>query len=278
VVADPLTASQIVSRTFALYRARFGHFLLVAAVFVLPATSVGRLVGPTDSLLSYLPTALQDLAALVISCLAVAALQGRRATLGDTFGEAWRRIVPYIGVSLVQGAAALLIVGPGYALLRSLLGIQSDAVTDMPALFTHASPALYVAAGAAVLLLAVGMPLGIYLALRWSVTTPAILVDRAGVAGTFGRSWDLTRGQASHCLATWLLAGLIMIAASTVVSMIGKPLGATPELLLNTAASIFLLPLAVIANVILYFDLAARKRALGSSANRPQGASAAANG
>lgn len=60
---------------------------------------------------------------------------------------------------------------------------------------------------------------GIMLAVMWSVSLPAIVAERPGVFGAFGRSRALTKGARWHVFGIVLLACVIYLFASVVVGV-----------------------------------------------------------
>lgn len=60
---------------------------------------------------------------------------------------------------------------------------------------------------------------GIILAVMWSVALPAIVAERPGVFGAFGRSRALTKGARWHVFGIMLLAAVIYMLASAAVGV-----------------------------------------------------------
>jgi len=66
---------------------------------------------------------------------------------------------------------------------------------------------------------------GVLLALAWSVATPALIVERTGLLGAFGRSLELTRDNRIQIFALAIIAiviGFIVQMAATVVAGVGS--------------------------------------------------------
>jgi hypothetical protein len=80
---------------------------------------------------------------------------------------------------------------------------------------------LILAAGPGILiLLLVIIPVGFWLYIRFSLATPALMLENAGVFKAFGRSWTLVRGSWWRMFGIQLLAWLI---AAIVGGIIGAP-------------------------------------------------------
>lgn len=60
---------------------------------------------------------------------------------------------------------------------------------------------------------------GIMLAVMWSVALPAIVAERPGVFGAFGRSRALTKGARWHVFGIVLLAGVIYLLVSMAIGV-----------------------------------------------------------
>lgn len=143
------------------------------------------------------------LASLVLTGMLTAVIG--RAVLGRpmTMGEAWRESLPrlpaLIGVSLVidllMVAGTVALWGGGIALGLAL------ANAGLPA----------VGALLGILLFFAWIPLMVWIYITFSVATPAIVLERAGVGAALGRSRALVRGSFWRVLGILLLAWLIAV-------------------------------------------------------------------
>jgi hypothetical protein len=61
---------------------------------------------------------------------------------------------------------------------------------------------------------------GLFLITIWAVIVPVIVIERAGVFRSFGRSQELVRGRAWHVFATLVLVFLIMIVVDIVLGLV----------------------------------------------------------
>jgi hypothetical protein len=96
---------------------------------------------------------------------------------------------------------------------------------------------------------------GLILLTIWAVTAPAIVVEREGILGAFGRSQDLVSGAAWRVFGVILVVFLITIAISIVFAAVGAPTGDFGQVLLAIAGNIIAAPIAALASSILFFDL-----------------------
>jgi hypothetical protein len=116
-------------------------------------------------------------------------------------------------------------------------------------------------------------PLWVWIAVGWSVALPAMFVERLGVFGSFGRSWNLVEGR-------WWRTFLLVLLVFLLVYVVETALGAfaTAGLLLtlflpNVVAglvvytlqdlvSAVVMPVFDIAIVLIYYDLRVRREGL----------------
>ena len=162
------------------------------------------------------------------------------------------------GLFLVLLASIVRIVG--YAIFVGFVvrlvqdvrdGRRDHSVGD---LFAAAAPAIVPLIGFGILS-GIGVGIGFFLLIVpglilltiWSVGSPAIVAEGAGVIDAFGRSWELVRGNGWSVFGTLLLVLLIVIVVQIVLAAIATPIG--------TAA---ILIAAIISSVITAPDLRAR--------------------
>lgn len=147
------------------------------------------------------------------------AVLGQTTTMGDAWREAGPRILPLIGVSLLTGllrvAAVLICLVPG-----------------LVALLAQAPTVVYV------VLIALGV-IGAIAAYAWVYVTfalaaPAVVLERAGVITSLGRSRALTRHDFWRVLGilllTWIITivlGLVLQAPFSIVQQVLAVGGAT---------------------------------------------------
>jgi hypothetical protein len=125
--------------------------------------------------------------------------------------------------------------------------------------------------GLAVVLMAVliiSIPLAIWAAFRWSVTTPALLAEGARPRAAMARSWRLVKGRWWHTVGIIFVVGLLQFVASFAVgAVLGIFSAITPGVAIAQGVSYLgaqvaqglVTPLSAIAITLIYFDLRVRK-------------------
>jgi hypothetical protein len=122
------------------------------------------------------------------------------AVLGQrlTFGEIWQRVrprlLPLLGLTLVYP----LILVPSLLVVGGLAFVIGSVV---------------------VVLVIAYIVIAIWLGLMFSLATPALVLENAGVWQAFGRSWALVRGSWWRIFGITLLAGLIAVLCAVVISL-----------------------------------------------------------
>jgi hypothetical protein len=194
---------------------------------------------------------------------------GGLSALVDVFGPsnaftetvviAFGFVVNLLGLTIVQAACANALVqlrADGRA--SAAAAYRATARRALPLLGGLVLAALAVAACSLTL---IGLPLAIWLTIRWSLLAQAVALEGASTTGALGRSARLVRR------GWWRTASLT--AFVTVIALLLGPLVGT-LLLFATSASfdvvnlvsdvvyVVALPFAAIATTYLYFDLAAR--------------------
>jgi hypothetical protein len=119
--------------------------------------------------------------------------------------------------------------------------------------------------------LAILFPLGIFLVVRWSVSPLVLVVERLGPLASLGRSWQLTRGSWWHTLGVFVVATILVAILEYVVVVIFAGVGAALTLSGSTVVGsivtsvgnflvgLFVTPISLALNVVLYYELRARR-------------------
>jgi hypothetical protein len=270
----PMPLSDLLDELFRLYRRHFSLIVGVALVVALPGliwqlvTGVYRLSSASyanlftttgssppvfnQQQLSDLVGAytLAAIGALILSPITVGAVTravtdvtlGRPATIGSVLRETVVRYFPLLGfIAIVFGLffvwAIVFVIGFALIIL----------------------PGLAVLCG------------GVYFAVRWSMSVPAMMAEDIGPIKGMTRSWNLVKGQWWRSFGVILIV-LIMrfIIGIALGFMFGLIVGAvtTGDVRLavvavgTTILSAVISPIVTIALVLLYFDLRVRKEGL----------------
>lgn len=289
----PLSISQILDRTFTLYRK---NFVLFAGIGALPPALVlvgqllilvvGFAAGKTDSIKSFTGLAAAGMAslgffglALVGYALAAGAsvFAVSRVHLGysTTILEAYKlmlpRLGPILGIVILGFLAVVLPVG---------ILVAAIAVPAVLAGFGKSGgPGPEWIAGLIFLGVLAAIAIGIgafYVSTKFSLSVAACVLEGRGVIDSMQRSWQLTVGAVWRLILILILAGAISAAVSMVLSIpyvIGMifavsksdPSAMTPFVAWQYFASFLAKaiagPIATIAVPLIYYDQRVRKEA-----------------
>lgn len=143
---------------------------------------------------------------------------GRRTTIGAAYksvrGKVWRLfgvalniILRLIGIMMVVG---VVVGGVGALIMAGMVG-AGTAVSG------RAGPAaVIVVVLFALALYAFAIAAMVYLALRYAVTIPALMLENLSILAAIRRSVQLTRGRRGQLFVSLLLAGIISAVGSIV--------------------------------------------------------------
>ena len=281
---QPMFAGQIVGRAFRLWGRHFLALVAIGAVVIVPVqgllffanaatmrvvtdTTFGtsRLIVDTPLWVDVLGSVLPLLAVALVTAaevVAVAAiLLGRKPSVGAAYRVAIRLALKVLAVVLLGGLLGVIAVVPGVVVVSVGYGLESGAL-----LFT----------GFALMLL--GIVPAIFIAIRLTFGSAAVVVERIGPIQALRRSWGLVRGMGGRVVGVLLLVGLIAAGFGLVVFFIviaialaGSGVTAptadelrTTFLLTQAFTAILQLalgPLQALAIVLLYLDSRVRKEA-----------------
>jgi hypothetical protein len=174
--------SGVLGEAWKIYRSFAAHLLAIAFVIYLAAAVVTALLSLAGVVGSLLGTVVELVAAFLVQAALVKAIQDVRDGRVDlNLGETVRAATPFIGP--VAGASILA----GIAITIGLILIIVP---------------------------------GLILITIWAVIVPAIVIERAGVFASFGRSRELVRGHGWQVFGTLVLVFLILIVVDIVIGII----------------------------------------------------------
>jgi len=198
----------------------------------------------------------QNFGALIGGAIAVFVLVGIASGLLQNAG------------GLVLGTLALIVELVGRAIFVGFVVRLVEDVRDgrrdhtVGDLFSSASDAIVPLIGFGILFgigVGIGFILlvipGLFLLTMWSVGAPAIVVEKEGPIGAFGRSWRLVRGDGWRVFAVLLVVFLIGLAVSAVLLAIGHSIGSGAVLVAGVVSAVITAPIYAIAVSALFFDL-----------------------
>lgn len=218
---------------------------------------------------------------VVVSVFATLVLTGMltvvvgRATLGYkvSMGEAWRAALPRIGTLL--GVAVLIFLGTfAFFLVATAIVVGGIALAG-----PDSGAAAFVGI-ASIFLFPAAFVVMVWLYVSWSLSTPAVVLERQGVIGSMKRSFRLVKGTwwrvFGILLVTAILAGLISailpLPFQGIASLFGDPANPTAtgafilSLVITTIGSAIAgtiaTPFQAGVTVLLYVDQRIRKEGL----------------
>jgi Membrane domain of glycerophosphoryl diester phosphodiesterase len=265
-VLRPLSTSELLDRTFHLYR---NHFLLFVGI-----------------------TAIPQLLVLMLRLVGAVMITGRTfALFGSVLGLV-AGLISYAAIEISQ-AATVMAVSNIHLERPVSIGAAFSAAKQSMWRVIGISFAVAIAVGVALIFLIIP---GIYVALMWSLAIPVTVLEGGGLAVSTTRSKELTKGSRGRIFVIYLLIlVLTMIVAiifqmplGILVALIGRGNPATSVGLIQAVSAIgtFLSTslvggLAVIALTLIYYDQRVRKEGfdlqlmMTSLQSSPQAAAAA---
>jgi len=246
----PLSVGEVLDASFKIVRQSFGTLAMCVLVVALPLNIITTLITASTSENAFnlddvsgddVSTGTQIAGSLVTSALgivltALAAAACYRAVSSVYLGEH-----PTVGESLSFAASRL---GPviGLSIIYFLALIPAFIALIIP---------------------------GIWLAVAWSLSFPALLAERLGPVAALGRSYRLVKGRwwptFGALLVMYLIVAVIsgilgaIFGASLVGSSGNEAVAATIYTIVNTLSSLITLPLVAAVVTVIYFDQRVRK-------------------
>lgn len=226
---------------------------------------------------------LQVLATVLLSGLIVVAVSrsvlGRVASSKEVWERTKSKFLPLIGLNIITGIISGLMVIIGIVVFFVLLAsAASTAKTDREFLQD-----LGVSLVGLLILMVISALVSSYLSIKFSVASPAMVLENLGVFAAIGRSWSLTRGNFWRLFGINILTAIITFMVAGIFGGIAEALGAifivvgssSPEdmiaslnttyiliMVMSTIAQLLILPFTSSVNALLYIDLRMRKEGL----------------
>lgn len=244
-----------------------------AAVFTSLSGSFSQLGG----------TLLQVLATVLLSGLIVVAVSrsvlGRVASSKEVWERTKSKFLPLIGLNIITSIISGLMMIIGIVVFFVLLAsAASTAKTDREFLQD-----LGVSLVGLLILMVISALVSSYLSIKFSVASPAMVLENLGVFAAIGRSWSLTRGNFWRLFGINILTAIITSMVAGIFVGIADALGAifivvgssSPEdviaslnttyiliMVMSTIAQLLIFPFTSSVNALLYIDLRMRKEGL----------------
>jgi Membrane domain of glycerophosphoryl diester phosphodiesterase len=243
----PLSVGEMLDAGFKLFSARFWTLILCVVVPVVPMTILG--------------TALQ------------ASVDPNAFDLDSTESvDSGTALAGTLVASVIQFAAASLAIAACFKTIgAAYLGERADAGESLRYAVGRFLP-LIVAYIVLVFIIAFGFILliipGIWIAVKLSMTFPAVVFERKGPFGGIGRSWGLTSGNWWRVFGTLVVVFLITFVMQLVLGgLAGGILGSTDAsdlaaavvlTLVNLITLLLTFPLWAAVTSVVYYDLRVR--------------------
>ena len=244
-----------------------------AAVFTSLSGSFSQLGG---SLLQVLATVL--LSGLIVVAVSRSVL-GRVASSKEVWERTKSKFLPLIGLNIITSIISGLMMIIGIVVFFVLLAsAASTAKTDREFL-----QGLGITLVGLLILMVISALVSSYLSIKFSVASPAMVLENLGVFAAIGRSWSLTRGNFWRLFGINILTAIITSMVAGIFGGIAGALGAifvvvgssSPEdviaslnttyiltMVTSTIAQLLILPFTSSVNALLYIDLRMRKEGL----------------
>ena len=204
-----------------MYRAHAAHLLAIAFVIYLVAAIIAAILG-----------------------------------LIGVFGALLGSIVVFIALFLVQAS-----------LVKAVQDVRDGQVDlSLSQTVSAATPSLGAVIGAGVLAgiaITIGLILliapGLFLITIWAVIVPAIVIERAGVFASFGRSQQLVRGYGWQVFGTLVLLWIILLVVDIILGLIFSPLHSTAlrNGISTVVSGTLIAPYIALVVTLMYYRLAA---------------------
>jgi membrane-anchored glycerophosphoryl diester phosphodiesterase (GDPDase) len=246
----PLSMGEVLDRAFTLYRR---HFLLFVALSGIPQLPVLGLrlaqIGVTPLGENPNPFAMASVSVLLLMLIFVG------ATLAFLFSQ---------GATIL--AVADLYLGRNVTITDALRRVREDLAYLFGVIVLN-----FLTVGAAMIFLIVP---GIYVACRLFIAVPVALIEKRSPSDSLTRSWDLTRDNAGRAFVVLVLY-LVLVWAMQLVFALPFSFAAIANMnnpgamrlwlalaqLGESAGTVLVTPILMIATSIFYYDLRVRKEA-----------------
>ena len=226
---------------------------------------------------------LQVLATVLLSGLIVVAVSrsvlGRVASSKEVWERTKSKFLPLIGLNIITGIISGLMVIIGIVTFFVLLAsVASTAKTE-----TELWQGMGIALVGIFILIVAGVVVSSYLSIKFSVASPAMVLENLGVFAAIGRSWSLTRKNFWRLFGINILTAIITSMVAGIFGGIASALSvifvvagsSSPEdaitsintayiltMVVSTIAQLLILPFTSSVNALLYIDLRMRKEGL----------------
>ena len=315
IITGPLSIPDLLDRTFRALRARFGVLVLSAAMVMVPVGTLTLLLSgsfmssylqvleysvmETDSPdlvldqvfgdmagffgVAMLMSVLYLLGSTLVSLLSIYHIERFLHGENSTFSEGWRvairRLLPMIGMQILQFLAIgmittvlMIIVGVlifGVALVFG--GALSTVGNDTANIILFVGMIIAIIVAYILLIVLMLAPSVVFMG-RWLAASPILVVEGLGPVKSLQRSWSLTKGRMWRgilfVVLLWLISFILISLPVGVVQMVAglaMPAQLTTIAIISTAVSyllnLFYQPFFAAGTTLFYYDLRVRAEA-----------------
>jgi hypothetical protein len=166
------------------------------------------------SLMGWLATVVLN--GMIVHVVAQAVL-GRRSTIGEAWAAARGRLLPLLGLTVLDGLAMILLIGipVGLAVLVGMASVVAGVLLG-------------------IVMVGAGVVLAVFLQVRvFQLAAPTLVLERVGVVAALRRSFALSRGQFWRLFGILLLTGVIVGVVGNVVGIPFSLVGALGPMLVS---------------------------------------------
>jgi hypothetical protein len=253
---QPMRIGDLLDSAFRLYRTHFVLLITITALALVPLTIVRLLVTSLlvlpalDSLQSAFFVPL--ISAAVVSASACI-YRDMAVTAAQAYRDGARRYLSILGATFLEG---LIIALPALVIAGCLLaGLLNSSSSSLLAL---------------AMVVIVLLPFAVFIATRYAVAFPAIIIEGVGASKGMSRSWSLTKGKFWHSAGVFISATILTVLISQLPTfMVGFIAGLTgsltaapwlisAQLVLSQLGLMITLPFQYLVAVVLYYDLRIR--------------------
>jgi hypothetical protein len=214
-----LSVGETLNEVFALYKQHFGVLIPVAFWIFLAVSIVSGLAGRDDTALLFVAFILTFVAAMLYQGMVVSLVRDVQDGRRDSsVGELLGSVGPVLPTLLVTSVLYGLAVGIGFFLLI--------------------------------------VP-GCILLTIWAVIAPVIVIEKAGIGQSFGRSQQLVKGQGWPVFGTVIAATLLAAIATLILTAIAESIAGGPilRIVFGALATTLTAPIGGLVAAVLYYRL-----------------------
>ena len=244
-----LTINEILDKALRIYRTKFALLLGIVAIALIPSGVLELVIayslGSRQNFGNLLNSLFSSFASLALIMAVSQTYLGREFSIQSAYSGGLKRIWSVWGAGILIGLAILLPV-----IAVAVCVAMTDQILGLVALIFF-------------------LPFVVFLSTRWSLASPAIVLESIGAAAGLKRSWGLTQDHFWRVFGTSFAASLLSILltvlpnlfTTSLLELMGAPFQVIDlvGLVVEQISLIFATPFTVAVPVLIYYDLRIRK-------------------